>query len=65
MADGVIRVCPECKSTEVIVHERDVAAVGDTTPTLITSYECIECGRFWRPDAELTGQTRKPIGRYS
>jgi DNA-directed RNA polymerase subunit M/transcription elongation factor TFIIS len=65
MVDGEIRACPECRSTEVVVHQRDVAAVGDTTRTFVTSYECIECGRYWQPDAELTGQTRKPIGRYS
>jgi transposase-like protein len=65
MVDDNIPECPECTSTEVVVHKRDVAAFGDSGRTYVASYECVECGRHWEPIADLTGQTLQPIRRYS
>jgi DNA-directed RNA polymerase subunit M/transcription elongation factor TFIIS len=65
MIDGEIRECPECGSTEIVVHKRDVAAVGEPLRTFVSGYECVECGRRWQPEVELTGQNLKPVGRYS
>jgi DNA-directed RNA polymerase subunit M/transcription elongation factor TFIIS len=65
MVDGEIPECPECSSTEVVVHKREVATSGDTTRAFVSGCECVECGRRWQPDTELTGQTRKLIGRFS
>ncbi len=65
MIHGEITECPECGSTEVVVHKRDVAAIGEPTRTFVSGYECVECDRRWQPDTELTGQSLKPIRRYS
>jgi DNA-directed RNA polymerase subunit M/transcription elongation factor TFIIS len=65
MIDGDFPECPECRSTEVVLHKRDVAALGEPNRTFVSGYECVECGRRWQPDTELTGQTLKPIRRYS
>jgi transposase-like protein len=65
MDDDDIPECLECRSTEVVVHKHDVATIGDIARKSIVSYECVECGRQWQPTTELTGQTLKPIRRYS
>ena len=49
MVDGKIPECIECQSTEVVVHEHDVAAFGDTARPTVASYECLECGLQWQP----------------
>jgi hypothetical protein len=63
MGDGEILECPECRSNEVIEHKPTAAALGAATRTLVSGYECLECGRHWAPDAELTGQALRPIRR--
>jgi transposase-like protein len=65
MVDGSIPECPECTSTEVVVHTRNVAAFGAAARKSFVSYECVECGRQWQSITELIGQTLKPIRRYS
>jgi DNA-directed RNA polymerase subunit M/transcription elongation factor TFIIS len=65
MVDGEILECPECRSTEVVAHKRSATIFGDTARTVVSGYECVECGCHWPPDAELTGQALKPIRRYS
>jgi hypothetical protein len=65
MIDGEISECPECGSIEIVVHKRDAAAAGEPTRTLVSGYECVECDCRWQPDTELTGQSLKPIRRYS
>jgi len=65
MSDGEILECPECRSNEVVVHEPSATALGATARTVVSGYECVECGRRWAPDVELTGQPLRPIGRYS
>ena len=63
MVGETIPECPECLSTEVVVHKHDVAGFGDEGRRHIDSYECVECGRQWQPITELLGQTLKPIRR--
>jgi transposase-like protein len=65
MGDGEILECPECRSNEVVVHKPSATALGATTRTVVSGYECVECGRHWAPDVELTGQALRPIRRYS
>jgi DNA-directed RNA polymerase subunit RPC12/RpoP len=61
MGDGEIVECPECRSNEVVVHTPSATALGATTRTVVSGYECVECGRRWVPDAELSGQSLRPI----
>ena len=65
MVDGKIPECVECESTEVVVHEHDVAASGDTARPTVASYECLECGLQWQPATELSGHGLRPLRRYS
>jgi DNA-directed RNA polymerase subunit RPC12/RpoP len=65
MSDGEILECPECRSNEVVVHRPSATALSPTTRTVVYGYECVECGRHWSPDVELTGQPLRPIRRYS
>jgi hypothetical protein len=65
MVDDEVPECIECDSTEVVVHEHDVAAFGDTARPNVASYECVECGRQWQPTTELSGQSLRPLRRYS
>jgi DNA-directed RNA polymerase subunit M/transcription elongation factor TFIIS len=65
MGDGEILECPECRSNEVVVHNPRATALGATTRTVVFGYECVECGRHWAPDVELTGKALRPIRRYS
>ena len=65
MVDGKVPECIECESTEVVVHEHDVAAFRDTTRPTVASYECLECGLQWQPATELSGQGLRPLRRYS
>lgn len=63
MAEGEIRECPECRSNEVVLHKQGAPALGSTSRTVVSGYECVECGCRWAPDAELTGQAVHPIRR--
>jgi hypothetical protein len=63
IGDGIPE-CPECRSTEIVVHQHNVAAFGGTARGHVASYECVECGRQWQPITELAGQPLKPIRRY-
>lgn len=54
MIDESIPECPECKSREVILHKHNVATLGETGRKYIADFECIDCGRQWRPAAEVT-----------
>jgi transposase-like protein len=63
MGDGEILECPECRSAEVVVHKPSATALGATTRTIASGYECVECGRRWVPEVELTGQAVQPIRR--
>jgi transposase-like protein len=65
MGDGEIVECPECRSTEVVAHKAGATALGATARTVISGYECVECGCHWTPNVELTGQALRPIRRYS
>jgi len=65
MSDGEILECPECMSKEVVVHKPNATALSATTRTVVSGYECVECGRRWAPDVELTGQAVQPTRRYS
>jgi transposase-like protein len=65
MGDGEIRECPECRSTEVVVHKPSAATLGATTRTVVSGYECVECGCRWAPDVELIGQALQPVKRES
>jgi hypothetical protein len=65
MGDGEIRECPECRSTEVVVHKPNAATLGATTRTLVSGYECVECGCRWAPEVELIGQAHQPVTRES
>jgi DNA-directed RNA polymerase subunit M/transcription elongation factor TFIIS len=65
MVDVNMPECIECKSSEVVAHTHDVTARGETGRTYLVTYECVECGRQWRPITELTGQSRRPLRRYS
>jgi transposase-like protein len=65
MGDGEILECPECRSNEVVVHNPSAAALGFTRRIVVSGYECVECGRRWAPDVELTGRPLRPIRRYS
>jgi len=65
MGEGEILECPECRSTEVVTHKVSATALGATPRTVVSGYECVECGRRWAPDVELTGQPLRPIRRYS
>jgi DNA-directed RNA polymerase subunit RPC12/RpoP len=65
MGDGEILECPECRSNEVVVHKPSATALGASTRTVVSGYECVECGRRWAPDVELIGQAQRPIKRYS
>ena len=63
MGEGVILECPECGSNEVVVHKTSATALSATTRTLVSGCECVECGRRWVPEIELTGQAARPIRR--
>jgi transposase-like protein len=63
MGDGEILECPECRSAEVVVHKPSATALGAATRTIVSGYECVECGRRWVPEVELTGQAIQPIRR--
>ena len=65
MGDGEIPECPECRSNEVVLHKPSAAALGGSARTVVSGYECLECGRRWAPDVELTGQALRPIRRSS
>jgi len=65
MVDVHLPECIECKSSEVVAHTRDVTASDGTAPRYVVDYECVECGRQWRPTAELTGQPIGPLRRYA
>jgi transposase-like protein len=65
MGDSEVFECPECRSNEVVLHKPSSTALSPTTRTLVSGYECLECGRHWAPDVELTGQPLRPIRRYS
>jgi hypothetical protein len=39
MVYSEIPECPECGSTEVVVHKRDVVAADDTPRTVVSGYE--------------------------
>ena len=65
MGDGEIRECPECRSTEVVVHRPSATALGAATRTIVSGYECVECGCRWAPDVELMGQALQPVQRQS
>jgi transposase-like protein len=63
MGDGEITECPECRSHEVVVHKPSATALGAATRTVVSGYECVECGRRWATDVELTGQALRPVRR--
>jgi hypothetical protein len=63
MGDGEITECPECRSHEVVVHKPSATALGAATRTVVSGFECLECGRRWATDVELTGQPLQPIRR--
>jgi transposase-like protein len=63
MGDGEILECPECRSNEVVTHKPSATALGGTTRTVVSGYECVECGRRWAPEVELTGHVLRPIRR--
>jgi DNA-directed RNA polymerase subunit RPC12/RpoP len=65
MGDSEILECPECRSQEVVMHKPTATALSATTRTVVSGYECVECGRRWVPDVELTGHAQRPIRRYS
>jgi DNA-directed RNA polymerase subunit RPC12/RpoP len=65
MGDGEILECPECRSAEVVVHRPSATALGATARTVVSGYECVECGRRWAPDLELTGRSLLPTKRDS
>ena len=61
MGDGEILECPECRSNEVVAHKPTATALGATSRTVVSGYECVECGRRWAPAVELTGQAFRPV----
>jgi hypothetical protein len=61
MGNGEILECSECRSNEVVVHKPGATTLGAATRNLVSGYECVECGRRWVPDVELTGQTLRPV----
>ena len=63
MGDGEITECPECRSHEVVVHKPSATALGAATRMVVSGFECLECGRRWATDVELTGQPLQPIRR--
>jgi transposase-like protein len=63
MGDGEILECPECRSNEVVVHKPSATALSASARTVVSGYECVECGCRWTPTVELTGQTLRPIRR--
>lgn len=65
MGNSEILECPECRSNEVVVHAPSATALGATSRTVVSGYECLECGRHWSSDLELTGKSLRPIRRYS
>jgi hypothetical protein len=65
MSDSEVLECPECRSTEVVVHKPTATALSTTTRTVVSGCECVECGCRWMPDVELTGHAARPIRRYS
>jgi DNA-directed RNA polymerase subunit M/transcription elongation factor TFIIS len=65
MGDGKIPECIECQSTEVVAHQHDLAAFSAADNQCLVSYECVECGCRWQPAAELSGQSLRPLRRYS
>jgi transposase-like protein len=65
MGENEILECPECRSTEVVVHKPSATALGATTRTVVSGYECVECGRRWAPEVELTGRPLQPTQRDS
>ena len=64
MGDGEIRECPECRSNEVVLHRPSAIAIDVPPRTVVSGYECVECGCRWAPDVELTGQALRPTRRY-
>ncbi len=65
MGESEILECPECRSTEVVVHKPSASALGAATRTVVSGYECVECGRRWAPEVELTGRLLQPVNRES
>jgi hypothetical protein len=65
MGDGEVLECPECRSAEVVVHKPTATALGATTRTLVSGYECVECGCRWAPEVELIGKAAQPVTRPS
>jgi hypothetical protein len=66
MGDGEILECPECRSNEVVVHKPSASApLGARTRTVVSGYECVECGCRWAPEVELIGQAVQPVTRNS
>ncbi len=63
MGNGEIIECPECRSHEVVVHKPSATALGAAARTVVSGYECVECGRRWATDVELTGQPLRPVRR--
>lgn len=63
MSDGETTECPECRSYEVVVHKPSASALGTASRTIVSGYECLECGRRWATDVELSGQAARPIPR--
>ena len=63
MGESEILECPECRSTEVVVHKPSASALGAATRTVVSGYECVECGRRWAPEVELTGRLLQPVNR--
>lgn len=63
MGESEIRECPECRSTEIVLHKPSATALGAATRTVVSGYECVECGCRWAPEVALTGQGLRPIRR--
>ena len=63
MGDGENIECPECRSAEVVVHKPTATGLTATTRTVVSGYECVECGCRWVTDVELTGQALRPVER--
>jgi DNA-directed RNA polymerase subunit RPC12/RpoP len=63
MGEGEVIECPECRSNEVVLHKAGATALGAATRTVVSGYECVDCGCRWAPDVELTGQALRPIRR--
>lgn len=63
MGDGEVVDCPECRSNEVVLHKPTATARSQTTRTVVSGYECVECGRRWAAEVELMGQAVRPVKR--